>query len=186
MISRINKKPDKTAFELVLIARYKGINEKQCCQTLLNKYPNSVLSEYAEMKVGLFCCDLSGEGLKVNLSAIIQSMEQFIHNHPDSAFVPHAKLRTASCYEVKKETGEEAERRYKQLLQDYSDDKLVYAHCIIGLYWLGVFKDSDLYKTAKEVGMFYGTYGNGYFLRSDFDLENTDLSLVWRYIREER
>ncbi len=185
-IIRIRDKRNKTAFELAMIARYKGSNEKKCYRTLLNEYPDSALSEYAEMKLSYSYDPIENGSVETFLPIAIQSMDQFIKNHPDSAFVPHAKLRIASCYEVKKDLREEAERKYKQLLQDYSDNELVCAHSIIGLYWLGVFKDSDLYKTAAEVGKFYGTYGNGYFLRNDFDLENTDLSRVRRYIRKER
>ncbi len=185
-IDKIRKKTVKTAFEHILISNYKGSNERQCYRTLLDEYPDSVLREYAEMNFGYYYDPSEDGSYKEFLPRAIQSMEQFIHKHPNSDFVPYAKIRIASCYDNKKETGEEAVMLYKQVLQHYPDDKLISAKCIIGLYWLGVFEDSDLYKTAEEVGMFYGTYGNGYFLRSDFDLENTDLSLVWRYIREER
>ncbi len=185
-IDRIKEKSDKSPFELAIIAPYNGVDERQCYQTLLDKYPESVLSEYAELNVGYYYNPSEDGRFEEFLPTAIQHVRQFILNYPYSAFVPHAKLRIASCYDEKNETREEAVRLYKQLLKDYHDDKLICSKCIIGLYWLGVLKELELYKAAKQVSMFYGTYGDGYYLK-DFDPEAVDFQnhpLVKDMLRE--
>jgi len=173
-IDVLKAKEPKDDLELVLLAQYKTeVDHRQYYATIAaNK--QSPFAEYAELQRIHYLRREDDEEKNAHRMRIIQHLENFIAEHPDSSYVPHAKLKIAARLVS---MGEKAKASgvYRELLRHNADDIAVCAKCVIALGLMQQHTNERWMKQATDLAMFYGTLGNGYYLRKDFDPARVDI-----------
>lgn len=174
-IEALKAKESKDPFDLVFLAQYKTEVDYRQYYATVAADEGSPFAEYAELQKIHYLERRDGEGKDAHRMAVIQNLRNFIAEHPNSAYVPHAKLKIAARL-VSAGKKAEASDIYRELLRQNADDKAVCAKCVIALGLMGQHANKEWIRQATDLAMFYGLFGNGYYLREDFDPATADIS----------
>ncbi len=177
-IDKLKAKEPKDDFELMFLSQYKTEVDFRKYYSEVAANPDSPFSEYAEMMRIHWLEREDDVDKNDHRLAVIQMLEKFTVDHPDSQYVPHVKLKIASRLMGVGDT-KNAQDVYRDLLGRYPEDMAACAACIVELDLLADDEHlvkQDVKQAAQEILLFYGTIGNGYYLREDFDLTKVDLT----------